>query len=66
MKISEVNQLSVLSCSTGLALAAIFFVVLGFGEAIPDWLPMAVAAIGGFELFIYAQQLAKRRRNRNG
>ena len=61
---SQVDRLSVLACVTGLALLAIFFVSASVGAALPDWLPMAIASIAGFELFMVID--AARRRRRGG
>jgi hypothetical protein len=46
------DNLSALSCATGLVLLAIFFVALGLDLSSPQWLPMLISAIAGFELFM--------------
>lgn len=51
---------------TGLALAAWFFVALGIGVKMTDTLPMLIAAIGGFELVLYGQDVWLKRRRQNG
>ena len=55
------DRLSVLACVTGLALLAIFFVSAWVGAPLPEWLPMAIAAIAGFELFMVIDGARKRR-----
>ena len=57
------QQLSVLACCTGLVLAVLC--ALAFWNRAPtfDQWAMLVAAIGGFELFLFGQDFkAKRRR----
>ena len=52
MKRREMDNLSALSCATGLILLAIFFVSAWFDLPSPDWLPMRISAIAGFEIFM--------------
>jgi len=59
---SQMDRLSVLACVTGLALLAIFFVGAWQGGTLPEWLPMAIAAIAGFELFMVVDAMRKRGR----
>jgi hypothetical protein len=47
---------------TGLVLAAWFFIQLYLGGKTPEMVPMLVAAIGGFEIFLFAQDVVRRRR----
>ena len=61
MRLSQFERLSVLACGTGIGLAAICFVVLGYGQQPPEWLPMAVASIAGFEMFMVFQAIRDRR-----
>jgi hypothetical protein len=61
---SQLDRLSVLSCVTGLALLAVFFISAWLGAPRPEWLPMAIASIAGFELFMLVD--AMRRRPRGG
>jgi hypothetical protein len=56
------QQLSVLACASGLALAGIWFGGLWLGVDTPDWLPPTIAGIAGFELFTSVRELAQRRR----
>ena len=51
-----------LACVTGLALLAMFFVSAAVGVALPDWLPMAIASIAGFELFMVFDAMRRRKR----
>ena len=60
------QQLSVLACCTGLVLAV--FAALAYYNRAPTfelW-AMLLAAIGGFELFLFGQDLKGRRRSRRG
>jgi hypothetical protein len=52
---------------TGLALCAWFFVAWYMGVKTTETLPMLIAAIGGFEMVLYAQDVwFKRRSSSNG
>jgi len=51
---------------TGLALAGWFFGCLYFGVKTYDALPMLIAAIGGFELGLFAQDVWFKRKRQNG
>jgi hypothetical protein len=55
------DNLSALSCATGLVLLAIFFVALGLDLSSPQWLPMLISSIAGFELFMVAYAFRNRR-----
>jgi hypothetical protein len=57
----EMNNLSTLACVTGLVLLAIFFVQAWLGQPSPDWLPMLISAIAGFEIFMMVDAIRKRR-----
>ena len=61
MKSNMTDQLSVLACVTGLLLVAIFFVSAWLGTPNPEWLPMVIASIAGFELFMVFQSIRDRR-----
>ena len=61
-----IDQMRVWAGVTGLLLTAWFFGALWLGFAMEQTLPMLVTGIGGFELFLYAQDLVRRRRARNG
>ena len=62
MKLSQMDRLSVLACVTGLAMLAMFFAAAWAGAPSPDWLPMAIASIAGFELFMLVDALRNRKR----
>ena len=62
MKLSQMDRLSVLACVTGLALLAVFFISAWLGAPRPEWLPMAIASIAGFELFMVIDAVRHRRR----
>ncbi len=62
MKLSQLDRLSVLACVTGLALLAIFFVSVWIAAPLPEWLPMIIASIAGFEMFMALDAARKRRR----
>ena len=51
-----------LACVTGLALLAMFFISAAVGVPLPEWLPMAIASIAGFELFMVVDAAVRRRR----
>ena len=59
---SQLDRVSVLACVTGLALLAMFFISAAVGVPLPEWLPMAIASIAGFELFMVVDAAVRRRR----
>ena len=61
MKRREMDNLSVLACATGLGLLAVFFVSAGLDLPRPEWLPMLISAIAGFEIFMVIDALRRRR-----
>ena len=65
VKLTQSDRLSVLACITGLAMLAIFFVLAWLGAPNPDWLPMVITSIAGFELYM-AVDAARRRRAEGG
>ena len=64
MKLSSMQQLSVLACCTGLVLAALCALAFYNGAPTFDQWAMLVAAIGGFELFLYGQDVKSKRSSR--
>jgi hypothetical protein len=60
------DQMRVWAAVTGLALVAWFFGAVYFGYHASPMLPMLVSAIGGFELFLFAQDIWLRRKGENG
>lgn len=51
------RQVSIVACLAGLATALVFFVATFNGTPTPAWMPMLVAAVGGYELFQWGQSL---------
>ncbi len=66
MREREFANLSVLSCVTGLVLLAIVFVSDGLELPVPQWLPMLISAIAGFEIFMVIDAVRRRRRADGG
>ena len=65
MKLNSMQQLSVLACCTGLVLA-VMAALAWYNQAhtFDQW-AMLLAAIGGFELFLFGQDI-KAKRSRRG
>jgi hypothetical protein len=57
----ELDNLSALSCATGLLLLAIYFVSAWLDLPRPQWLPLLISAIAGFEIFMVFHALRNRR-----
>lgn len=51
---------------TGLVLVALVFGEMYLGYKVTDTLPMLAASIAGFELFLFAQDIAHKRKSRRG
>lgn len=51
---------------TGLALAAWYFLASYLGLKPSELLPMLVTAIGGFEMFLYGQDIWLKRKSKHG
>ena len=62
MNLSSMDRLSVLACVTGLVMLAAFFVSAWVGAPRPEWLPLAIASIAGFELFMVLDGVRNRKR----
>ena len=62
MNLSQMDRLSVLACISGLALVLTVFAATWLGTSYPEWLPMVVASIAGFELFMVIEAMRKRTR----
>ena len=60
MNFNTQQQLTVLASVTGLALAAVFFTMFFLGAQTPDWLPMMITGIGGYEIATFANQQWRR------
>jgi len=61
MKSDLTTQVSVLACVTGLLLVMVFFVAAWAGMPNPEWLPMVIASIAGFEMFMVIDAVRRRR-----
>lgn len=66
MKAGTFDLMRVWAALTGVALALWYFAALWLGAAPSDMLPMLITAIGGFELFLYSQDVWLRRKSRHG
>ena len=66
MKFGTLDLIRVWAALTGLLLVAGFFGALYFGIKASPMLPMLVAAIGGFELFLFGQDIWLKRKGENG
>ena len=61
MKRREIDNLSALSCATGLLLLAIYFVAAWLDLPSPNWLSMLITSIAGFEIFMVFNAVRNRR-----
>jgi len=66
MKVGTFDLMRVWAALTGVALALWYFAALWLGAAPTDMLPMLITAIGGFELFLYSQDVWFRLKRRHG
>ena len=66
MKLNSMQQLSVLACCTGLVLAVLCGLAALNGAPTFDQWSMLLAAIAGFELFLFGQDMKGRTRRRRG
>ena len=55
MKLNTFDLMRVWAALTGIVLAALYFGQVYDGAKVTDMLPMLIAAIGGFELFLLSQ-----------
>lgn len=51
------RQISIIACLAGLATAVVFFVATLNGTPAPEWMPLLIAVVGGYELFQWGQSL---------
>ena len=65
-QLSLLDLLRVWAAVTGLLLAAGFFGALYLGIKASPMLPMLISAIGGFELFLFTQDMWLKWRRENG
>jgi hypothetical protein len=66
VKLTTFDMLRVWAALTGVALAVAYFVLVWLELAHGDTLPMLVAAIGGFEMVLFAQDRWLTRRAQRG
>ena len=67
VNLSQFDMMRVWAKLTGLVLAAVFFAQVYFGMKPFEAVPMLVGLIGGFELFLFVQDVwLKRQRSRSG
>jgi zinc transporter ZupT len=66
MKTQIIDMTRIWAMVTGLVLAASYFAALFLGFNMSDLLPMLVTAIGGFEMFLYSQQVWLKRKSKHG
>ena len=64
MNLSQKDRLSVLACVTGLALLAIFFSAVVLDARMPEWLPLVISSIAGFELYMVVDTARRRKAGR--
>lgn len=55
MSRTQIDQVSILACLTGLVLVAAWFIALATTGDAPETLAMLASAVGGFELFHFGQ-----------
>ena len=63
---TQLDMMRVWAAITGLVLVALVFVRMAMGMKLSDTLPMLAASIAGFELFLFAQDIANKRKRRRG
>ena len=51
------RHVSIVACLAGLATAAVFLLATWRGTPTPQWMPMLVAMVGGYELVQWGQSL---------
>jgi hypothetical protein len=66
MKAQLIDMTRMWAMLTGLALTAWYFAALYLGFKTSDLLPMLVTAIGGFEMFLYGQDVWLKRKRKHG
>ena len=66
MKVGTFDLMRVWAALTGLVLAAWYFGSLWQGAKPSDMLPMLITAIGGFEMFLFTQDIMLKRKQQNG
>ncbi len=66
MKAPTFDYMRVWAALTGLALAVWYFGALWLEASPSPLLPMLITAIGGFEMFLFGQDLFLKRKRRHG
>jgi hypothetical protein len=66
MKVGTFDLMRVWAAMTGLVLALWYFGALWEGSVPSDKLPMLITAIGGFELFLFSQDIFLKKRQSHG
>ena len=61
MKLNSMQQMSVLACTTGLVLALLYALAFLNKSPSAELLAMLVAAVGGFEMYLFAQDVRRKR-----
>jgi hypothetical protein len=64
MRLELLRQVSIVACLAGLATAVVFFIATWNGTPTPQWMPMLIAMVGGYELVQFAQNLWFKRSRR--
>jgi hypothetical protein len=63
---TQLDMMRVWAAITGLVLVALVFVQMWMGIKMSDTLPMVAASIAGFEMFLFGQDVANKRKGRRG
>ena len=63
MKLNSMQQMSVLACVTGLVLALLYALAFMNNSPSAELLAMLVAAVGGFEMYLFAQDVRRKRQH---
>lgn len=58
------RQVSIAACIVGLATALVYFLAMWKGAPVPQWMPMLIAMVGGYEFVQWAQALWLKRAGR--
>ncbi len=58
------RHVSIIACLAGMATAVVFFLATWHGTPTPQWMPMLIALVGGYELVQWGQSLWFKRAGR--
>jgi hypothetical protein len=64
MTAQVLRQVSIVACLAGIATALVFFLATWNGTPTPQWMPMLIALVGGYELVQWGQSLWFKRAGR--